>query len=43
MLTYTGFKLDDKLGGNLSYMVIIRRIFGLRLQWLGNHLYKAYL
>ena len=31
MLTYTGPKLDDNLGGNLSYIVIIRRILGLRL------------
>ena len=30
MLTYTGPKLDDNLGGNLDCMVIIRRILGLR-------------
>ena len=30
MLTYTGPKLDDNLGGNLGYIVIIRRILGLR-------------
>ena len=31
MLTYTGLKLDDNLGGNLGYIVIFRRILGLRL------------
>ena len=30
MLTYTGPKLDNNLGGNLGYIVIIWRILGLR-------------